>query len=288
MLSVAQFYSSSHRGNAFGVRGPLYGASGHRGDDTNGWASGTAIPSFVSGTVVRAERQVGLGWVVTVYSPRLPGTTRAGWVSFCHEQAASVGVGKRIYVGSYVGPVGNTGTLSLGPHVHVVVSYTSSDPAKGSVVDPRPFINASKLTPAGQGVSLLEDDPTAPIKPRIPEDDMLGSRYITRATGPGNARQWAHLNVVLPDGYEVTQDVKVANGWAAFDPTGGLETDDAHWQPTLDTAKRLASLYWQKMGTAGGSGVPVDFSQFVGEITDAAELGARSAINGAKIVAPDA
>lgn len=177
MLTVSEFFAESHRGNAFGVKGALYGKAGHRGDDTNGWRAGTGIPSIVEGTVVRSEYQVGLGWVVTIWCPRL-----SVYVSNCHMQSKGIPVGKVIrYIGEYVGPIGNTGTLSLGVHDHVVVSYTSSNPASGSVVNPRPFINAAKLAVAGGSGSPLVD-PTARPAVTTPEGTFMTQAIYTKFT----------------------------------------------------------------------------------------------------------
>lgn len=166
MPSIAEFYSDAHRGNPFGVKGPLYGSSGHRGDDTNRWKVGTPIPSFVEGVVVRSEYQSGLGWVVVVFCARL-----ATWVGYCHMRVAGLPAGTTVRIGDTVGQVGNTGNLSTGAHVHVTCSATGSNPATSSVFNPRPLIERAKTAAAGSTAALIQNQTT--------EDDAM-FRLINR------------------------------------------------------------------------------------------------------------
>lgn len=155
-LTVVTFFAESHRGDEFGKVRILNGrVSRHRGDDTNGWKLGTQIPSFVTGRVVASYRSGPLGWVVVVWSPLY-----ALWFSFCHLQSQGLPVGATVSIGTAIGPLGNTGTLTTGPHVHVTASGDGPDPATDAVIDPRPYINRAKLTPAGGGTAPVPPNPT--------------------------------------------------------------------------------------------------------------------------------
>ena len=150
MPTLAEFWADSHHGNAFGLLGPMYGPSGHRGDDTNGWPSGTPVLAIRAGTVVRSEMQSGLGNVVTIWDGSL-------YTGYCHLAARAVAVGDHVTVGQSVGGIGTTGTLSTGVHVHVTASYTGNNPATAAVIDPRPFIVAARTAASGGGVTPLQD-----------------------------------------------------------------------------------------------------------------------------------
>lgn len=286
MPTVAEFFAESHRGNAFGVKGPLYGLAGHRGDDTKGWRAGTAIPWIGTGIVVRSEYQAGLGWVVTLWD-----ANQRVYISNCHMQSKGVAVGKRIrYVGEYAGPIGNTGTLSLGVHDHVVVSRTSSNPASGSVIDPRPFINAAKIAQAGGGVTPLPDDPAALAAP----EKGMNMVSIIRSEMPAGMADADPRTVLLKSFFggaalssfgegklivaklgdapgtfanvQVAQADEIVNGWIA-DHCGeipGLAKQEARLYD-FGTFLALCQAYLQPVNVSGGTGAgapagPVDIS----------------------------
>jgi hypothetical protein len=130
--------------------------------------------------------------------------------------------------------------------------------------------NHMQVTPGTETVALnvtgLDNTTSTPAKQ--PKEDAMDYSYIQRPTGPGNKTQWALLGVQLPNGAVVTQDVAVANGFAAFDVTGGRITDDAHWQPTLDQAKINSDLWKAAVASSGSSSAPpTDLSELVQAVT---------------------
>lgn len=134
-MSIQNFYAERNLDRADGF-GSLAGGrrNPHRGFDVNRIPVGTPVPSLFAGTVVRSERQTGLGNVVVVR--RANGT----FVGYAHLDTRAVAVGATVAAGQPVGTLGNTGTLTTGPHVHVTVSKTSDNPSAGAVIDPLPYI----------------------------------------------------------------------------------------------------------------------------------------------------
>lgn len=134
-MSIQDFYSEEHLDRADGF-GSLAGGRNnpHRGFDVNRHSTGTPVPSVVEGVVVRSERQIGLGNVVVVR--RATGT----YIGYTHLDSRSVGVGATVTKGDEIGKLGNTGTLTTGPHTHVTASKVSDNPSVGGVIDPLPYI----------------------------------------------------------------------------------------------------------------------------------------------------
>lgn len=279
MLTVREFFAESHRGNAFGVKGLLYGPGGHRGDDTNRWGAGTGIPSFVAGRVVASVKYVSLGWVTTVQTV-LDG--RIAWVSFCHEYSRGPAVGTPIGLNSWVGPIGNTGTLSLGVHVHVVVSFTSSDPRSGSVVDPRPYINRAKAATAGSGGAPIFDDPETTalteggtnvtqviytqLKAGIADADPRLAKLRSYCGGDTLTNFSAGVQIVAlvgdsPGSYanvQLTQADVLIRRWLADNtgtiPSGPDQTDHAGGGYELDAFLARCDAYLTPLAPAGSGG----------------------------------
>lgn len=116
----------------------------HRGRDYA--PGGPPAPSIVNGTIVRSERQTGLGNVVVVRND-----DDGAFIGYCHLAERYVGVGARVGVGTMVGVVGNTGTLSAGRHLHFTVSKSSNNPSTGSTIDPRSYIASGSSVAGGGG-----------------------------------------------------------------------------------------------------------------------------------------
>ncbi|MDJ0337486.1 M23 family metallopeptidase [Cryobacterium sp. PH31-O1] len=110
--------------------------NGHRGLD---FAPGdrAPIPSVAGGVVVRNEWNSALGNILLV-------DHQDGYFSgYCHMVSRSpIGKGSTVQRGTIVGNVGTTGTATSGPHLHLTIGSTSSNPASGATIDPEPFIRA--------------------------------------------------------------------------------------------------------------------------------------------------
>lgn len=95
------------------------GMQPHSGVD---WArpEGTPIPSIANGTIVLQQWSDVLGNVSVL---RVMGADKKlYYVGFCHLKAEGLKVGTKVKEGETIGLVGNTGSASSGPHLHMTVS----------------------------------------------------------------------------------------------------------------------------------------------------------------------
>jgi len=114
--------------------------NGHRGTDFAPDGGGTIL-AVSNGTVVRVEKQIGLGWVLSVRDD-----DGVFWHLSHLAARPPVNVGDRVTIGvTPVGEVGSTGTLTTGRHLHFTMSFDSDDPGEGSTFDAIPYI-ASRLS----------------------------------------------------------------------------------------------------------------------------------------------
>ena len=151
------FYAEEHLDRADGFGSMAGGRSNpHRGFDVNRHGVGTPVPSLIDGVVVRSERQSGLGNVVVVR--RANGT----YIGHAHLNERLVGVGASVSQGQAVGTLGNTGTLTTGPHTHVTASKVSDNPSSGGVIDPLPYILWARDGGADPDGSAPAPQPPAP------------------------------------------------------------------------------------------------------------------------------
>jgi len=189
--------------------------------------------------------------------------------------------------GGNVGVVGNSGSMWDGYHLHDYVilddgtrlSFEEWLALKG-------FKPAALWSIADPTVTSAAGGGGVPIPPEKKEDDDMDYTYVWRETGPGKKPQWALLGVQFPDGAIVTQDIKVANGFAPIARNSAKITDE-RWQSTLDVAK-VASDNWKAITAAGaaggGDGAPFDPSGIIAAIAKmSADLGAAIAALPAEI-----
>jgi murein DD-endopeptidase MepM/ murein hydrolase activator NlpD len=81
---------------------------------------GTPIPAIANGTIVLSQESAVLGHVVVL---RVMGKDKKLWyIGYCHLQKPGAAVGTKLKEGETVGLVGNTGSASSGPHLHMTVS----------------------------------------------------------------------------------------------------------------------------------------------------------------------
>lgn len=174
MPSVAEFYSSTHIGPKFGETGPGW-VGYHHGQDINRWPSGTAIPSYVSGTVVASFSSKTLGWVVIVQSGEW-------FYGFCHMKAQSpLKVGAVVAVGTIVGYLGSTGTASKGPHLHGT-REPSIAIGTARATDPLPTITAALTAIAGGDRTPFTAPPEEDEDMRL-KKNVLGFWQLYTANG---------------------------------------------------------------------------------------------------------
>ncbi len=80
----------------------------------------TPIPALANGTIVLQQWSDVLGNVSVL---RIMGKDKElYYIGYCHLKAAGLKVGTKVKEGDTVGLVGNTGSASSGPHLHLTVS----------------------------------------------------------------------------------------------------------------------------------------------------------------------
>ncbi len=95
------------------------GMQAHSGVD---WArpEGTPIPAVGNGTIVLQQWSDVLG---NVSVQRIMGVDKKlYYVGYCHLAEPGLEVGTKVKEGDPIGKVGNTGSASSGPHLHLTVS----------------------------------------------------------------------------------------------------------------------------------------------------------------------
>lgn len=81
---------------------------------------GTAIPALANGTVVLSQESKVLGHVVVLRI--MDKQKKLAYIGYCHLNKPGPKVGTKLNEGETVGLVGNTGSASSGPHLHMTVS----------------------------------------------------------------------------------------------------------------------------------------------------------------------
>jgi murein DD-endopeptidase MepM/ murein hydrolase activator NlpD len=108
---------------------------------------GTPIPALANGTIVLQQFSQVLGNVSVL---RVMGADKVlYYVGYCHLKAEGLEVGQRVKEGDTIGFVGNTGSASSGPHLHMTISRQVKGVFGPTSVkqDPIAFIKANKKVP---------------------------------------------------------------------------------------------------------------------------------------------
>jgi hypothetical protein len=217
MLTNAQFYADSHLGRRFGISDDFSGH--HSGQDVNGWARGTLIPSFVSGTVAdKGSQPHNLGnWV----SVRFISAGRTYYAGYCHLNTlfGTPAVGTKVAIGGVIGQLGTSG-YSTGPHLHAMVTTSANTEAYQGLKDPLPYMIASRSSGGGSGSGGGS----------INEEDNMNA--IISVTKDGKAT-WMRLRQGGL-GIQETTNATIANRWKL--DNGWPTTRKAY---TGDTAKTI-------------------------------------------------
>jgi hypothetical protein len=149
--------------------------------------AGTPIPAVADGTVVVKTYSSCLGYVVVLQHGD------GMFSGYAHMLGHSPhGIGARLSIGTPVGTVGNTGSCTTGPHLHLTMSPSVDGWGSGTTVDPYPYITARapcNRAPHGHldaatcdGISGWAQDPdvaSSPIRVHV---------YIDGAAGTDGAR----------------------------------------------------------------------------------------------------
>lgn len=108
--------------------------NGHRGDDFNGVKEGTALRAVNDGVIVYSGFSKVLGNIVIL-------RVKLWFFGYCHmKKATLLPVGCKIKSGEILGYLGNTGSASTGPHLHLTLSLTKMGVIAGKVFSPYKFL----------------------------------------------------------------------------------------------------------------------------------------------------
>ena len=123
-------FDDNFLGDRFGTLAS-YRKNAHRGTD---WAPGNAkvIRAITAGKIEKVFWSDGLGWVVVQSD-----ASGVWFIGYAHllEKPTSIKKGSVVKAGQPVGRVGNTGTLTTGPHLHATLGKTVDSVVSGKVYD---------------------------------------------------------------------------------------------------------------------------------------------------------
>ena len=105
---------------------------------------GTPIPALANGTIVLQQFSQVLGNVSVL---RVMGNDKKlYYIGYCHLKAEGLEVGQKVKEGDTIGFIGNTGSASSGPHLHLTVSREVKGVFGPTSIkqDPIEFIKANK------------------------------------------------------------------------------------------------------------------------------------------------
>lgn len=120
-------------GTPFGVKDAAH-PNGHRGDDLNGVKEGTPLKAVNDGVIALSVYSKVLGNIVVL---------RVGirFFGYCHMQKpTALKIGTAVKSGDVIGYLGNTGSASSGPHLHLTLGLTKSAVIMGKVYSPMKFL----------------------------------------------------------------------------------------------------------------------------------------------------
>ena len=125
-------------GTPFGVVDEAH-PNGHRGDDFNGVPEGTPLLAVNRGQIVLIQFSPILGNVVVL---------RVGirFFGYCHMQKpCHLKLGTAVNSGDVIGYLGNTGSASSGPHLHLTMSFFKTGVFYGKVASAYKFLKTMIL-----------------------------------------------------------------------------------------------------------------------------------------------
>lgn len=121
-------------GTPFGVIDAAH-PKGHRGDDLNGVKEGTPLKAINDGVIALSMTSTILGNVVVL-------KIGIWFYGYCHMKSLStLPVGMRVKSGDVIGFLGNSGSASNGPHLHITRGLTAMSVFSGKVYSPMKFLN---------------------------------------------------------------------------------------------------------------------------------------------------
>lgn len=140
MAKYIEPFPAKLRGDEFGNLAPYRKGRPHRGQDWHP-AEGSVIKAITDGTIYANGWSDGLGWFI------VQKTSDGFYVLYAHmKKQSSRSAGTAIKLGESIGFVGNTGSFTTGPHLHITISRTSNPIVApyGKLVDPLKHIEEHK------------------------------------------------------------------------------------------------------------------------------------------------
>jgi len=140
LVKYIEPFKAKYRGDEFGNLAPYRKGRPHRGQD---WSppEGSTIPAITDGTIHANGWSDALGWFV------VQATTDKLFIVYAHlGKQSSRSAGSSIAIGEPIGKVGNTGTATTGPHLHLSISKKNNPItcAYNQLIDPLKHIEAHK------------------------------------------------------------------------------------------------------------------------------------------------
>lgn len=138
------------------------GLGPHRGMDFNGLPSGTPIPASGYGRVTYEGWSSVLGYMVVVYYPEA-----RVYFGYCHLARRGPAVGTEFQRGATVALLGNTGSATTGPHLHLTASRVNGNPGVVEVIDPAAFFTTTAPSGGTTTTPIEEDELSAEAEKKI-------------------------------------------------------------------------------------------------------------------------
>jgi hypothetical protein len=186
--NVLAFYAEKRWGNRHGIKGPLYGAAGHRGHDIK-TAAREAVPALRGGKVAYVGKSSVLGPVVVIE------VGPSNYDGYAHLYGVKVSVGDHVAQGAIIALTAGVGDYHgsawLGPHLHITNGPLSGSVYAGATRDPAPGIRdvlaagvnlAPAGTPSKPAAPVTISPAPSPTNPVKAEDVF----YLIREVGPGS------------------------------------------------------------------------------------------------------
>jgi len=200
--NVLAFYAEKRWGNRHGIKGPLYGAAGHRGHDIK-TAAREAVPALRGGKVVYTGRSSVLGPVVVIEVG--PGN----YDGYAHLYGLKVETGDHVAQGEIIALTAGVGdyhgTAWLGPHLHITNGALSGSVFAGATRDPAPGIrdilaDVAVLAPAStpsKPAPVPAKAPAPTIRKEVPEMFLMritsGEVYLITSRGKVQLTHPSHI-----------------------------------------------------------------------------------------------
>lgn len=140
MAKYIEPFKPGLRGDEFGNLAPYRNGRPHRGQDWHP-KEGSTIPAITNGAIKANGWSDTLGWFI------IQSTADDLFVLYAHlKQQSGRSAGTYIHAGDAIGKVGNTGSATTGPHLHLSIGrkINVAGCAYNQLIDPLKHIEGNK------------------------------------------------------------------------------------------------------------------------------------------------